>query len=1128
MAPDKTFEALQTSTGNSLLFSIGTDNVFYVTQETSGTSTHGWTRTDLSTAQIVKDFPAGAICTGMSVAQDTQTGTTGLGMSLSAAGNDTLYLCLGNSNEDTSWLNHPVWIAFPFDDAQHPQATLKIVDIFISEVQVNAICTTGQYVVVDIVRDPSSAEPLISRYYIDTKKANGQAWQQHSLAIDLEIDRYTTCIGRTSQGLVDGLYTVGEVQGNSQFLYTPIFNVYSKVAPPSPSRLQVPGGLVVDSMGVYRHPDDTTDLFVTAGGGLYYFASTNQKDGATGVLLMNNAMFINVSKLYVFRANDNIIVWGLNSAGNLFYTSCPVTALTTAQSAWSLPLPIHTGVDMISPYINCVDNGNTIFAVADQTLYILTKSPDTSFWNTRQVTLPPLAATAPALSFSSYTTRIQLTGDNGQPAGNAPVTINASTRTTFYINNLYTVLDTMPIVIDTDMTGSITLIEPVSSLNCARITITNSDRSAITINPMDKPFQKVAQLNTTDGLSAAVITSNDGSTRPLVPAGTSTGDLQTTATGIQQLTDAYTSVSSDARIRFIARGSMENRITLTAEGTLALNPAITAEDIFNSISSDFGDLFNWLESGVDYVLTLVKDAATGVWNFIVKIAGQTYSAVLDCVEKVIGAVVWVFDCIKTLITDLIKFLEFLFELADIKRTKEVIGNMITLFLHYQASGLKNTKKDFDKAITGLQSQLADWAGLQWSGLGNAASALTGSGSTPTANSDSANTLLSHHFQNNAGSMSVKLPPPPADGNQSPVTALKNALTSESKVITGVISQLHDTAVDFEDLSLEQLLQKLAAIVAEGSLGTAQVIADALFDLLLAFADHITDILAAPVYIPVVSDILNAFGVTEPSLLDIFCWIAAVPATLIYKAVTGNAPFPDDSTTAMLIDATDFNELIRAFNPPVVSRRSKVRTASSNGLSLSPGSAGTIFCMGHTACGIFTFINAIVGGFEAASESGDNPYAIPAAVLAVCSAATAGIADALAPRDPVQSPAIILVGNATLGLRLAMIALFSGPSQKKIFGGDGAARQPGALMDAILVMPALVTTIFHFIELSKLPDGDTKSTAIIDETGSILSYISRVSYAAIVSDGKNDVTMGVYIASNICASGLQFAEANVGM
>lgn len=1127
MAPDKTFEALQTSTGASLLFSIGTDNTFYVTQETSGESAHGWIKTDLSTAQAAKDFPTGATCTSMSVAQNVQTGTIGLGMSLTAADNDHLYLCLGNSNTDTSWLSQPVWTAFPFDDAQHPQSKCKIVNLFISEVQVNNICTTGQYVVVDIVRDPSSAEPLISRYYIDTQKTNGYAWHPHNISIDVEEANYMSCIGRSGNSLIDGLYTFGQVQGNAQFIYNSIFNVYSKVAPPSPARLQLPGGSIVNAMGVCRNADETTDLYVAAGGALYYFASTNQKDGATGVLLLKNALFINVSKLYVFKANDKIIVWGLNSAGNIFYTSCPVTQLTGSPSAWSLNLPILTGVDMISPYINCADNGNTIFAVADQTLYILTKSPDTTLWKTRQVTLPPLTANAPAISFSSYTTRIQVTGNNGQPAGNTPVTINANTRTSFYVNHLYTVLDTTPISINTDVSGSITLIESVDSLQCARLTITNSDGSTIDINPMHKPFQKVAQLNTADSLSVAVITNPDGSTRPLIPAGTSSDDLKTAATGNQNLANAYNSVSSGVNIRSVAHGSLKTKITLTPQGALALHPAITTEDIFSSISSDFGDLYNWLKSGVDYVLTIVKNTTTDVWNFMVKIAGQTYTAVLDCVEKVMGAVEWVFNGIKTLITDLIKFLEFLFELADIRRTKEVMENMITLFLKYQASELQNAKQEFDTAITGLQSQIADWGSLQWSGLGSAATAPTGNGSTPTVNSDAANTLLSHHFQNNAGSMVITAPPPAANGNLSPVTVLQNAIASESKVMQQVFSNLYHTAGDFENLSLEQILQKLAAIFADGAIGSAQVIIDALIDLLIAFADTITDILSAPVYIPIVSDILSAFGVSMPSLLDMLCWIAAVPATIIYKAVTGNAPFPDNSTTSMLINATDFNVLVQAFNPPATTKRSKVKMVTASTLSLSPDTAGTLFCIGHTACGIFTFINAIVGGFEAASEDGNNPFGTPAAVLSVCSAATAGIANALVPKAPLQSSSVVLLSNATLGIRLMSKALFSGPAQKKIFGGDGGDRVPGAIVDAGLVLPALATTIFHFIELSKIPDGDTKSAAIIDETGNILSYISRVTYAMAVAGEKDEVTMGTYIASNICASGLQFAEANVG-
>jgi len=54
MSPDSKFQALQTNEGHSLFFSIGDDNVFYVTKETTSEIT-GWTkRADLSSSFIRK------------------------------------------------------------------------------------------------------------------------------------------------------------------------------------------------------------------------------------------------------------------------------------------------------------------------------------------------------------------------------------------------------------------------------------------------------------------------------------------------------------------------------------------------------------------------------------------------------------------------------------------------------------------------------------------------------------------------------------------------------------------------------------------------------------------------------------------------------------------------------------------------------------------------------------------------------------------------------------------------------------------------------------------------------------------------------------------------------------------
>src|SRR5690554_7761833 len=54
VSPQKKFQALQTSAGYSLLFSIGNNDVFYLTQQTPKLAS-GWQQTDLS-SQLANSF----------------------------------------------------------------------------------------------------------------------------------------------------------------------------------------------------------------------------------------------------------------------------------------------------------------------------------------------------------------------------------------------------------------------------------------------------------------------------------------------------------------------------------------------------------------------------------------------------------------------------------------------------------------------------------------------------------------------------------------------------------------------------------------------------------------------------------------------------------------------------------------------------------------------------------------------------------------------------------------------------------------------------------------------------------------------------------------------------------------
>src|SRR5262245_50226424 len=116
IAAQAKFEALQTSDGHSLLFSVGTNGAFNVIREQSGATVAGWTVTDLSTARITHDFPSGGTVSTFEVGQSVADGSFGLAMVVASGSDNKLYLSLGNSNTDLSWTAAPNWTAYPYDN----------------------------------------------------------------------------------------------------------------------------------------------------------------------------------------------------------------------------------------------------------------------------------------------------------------------------------------------------------------------------------------------------------------------------------------------------------------------------------------------------------------------------------------------------------------------------------------------------------------------------------------------------------------------------------------------------------------------------------------------------------------------------------------------------------------------------------------------------------------------------------------------------------------------------------------------------------------------------------------------------------------------------------------------------
>ena len=1135
ISPQEKFQALQTADGHSLLFSIATDGNFYLTRNQSGVTSSGWTKTDLSSSLIKKDFPKdpNAKVKTFESAQSVQDGSIGLGMAISSSEGDNLYLSLSNSNSDFSWIENISWKAFPFDCSSNPISTLEIVNIFFCE-------TSGgtQYIYVDVVRDPSSAVKLVERFYIDPTKSNGQYWVKHDLAIDLQIDadKYSSCLGRMPNGHVDGLYTAGHVGNSAQLIFAPVINYYGQGAI-SPIPLNLPNGVVPDEITSVRNADLSTDLFVVSGDSLYYFASSNQKSDATATLLLTNSVFTGTTKLAAMLHEGIVTIWGKNGNDQVYYTSCKQIDVGT-QSAWSFPVPVLNGVEEMSPFVNLKDGGNTIFAGGNGKLFQISQDPTTNskLWSTSEITLP-VAPTSPAISFNSYTTTLQFNDENNLPLKGAKVNLSASRRCEVYINGLYYVITNNSIALESNSMGMITIMEATENITGTTFKVSSDGGDAVTINPMDKPFQKLADLGSQDGdsskLKKATIDEGNGKTKPLVSP--NSPNLSTVSSGLYSLGQSYQSVQTPSSTNAVA--------------FMAIPVPMSAMSFGDDILMAAGDLFRWLESGVEAIVKVVKDAATAVWHFVATIGDKVYRAILDTVEAIVSAAEWVFNAIKTAIEDIIKFLEFLFEWDDIKRTKEVIHNLIKLWLQNEINGIQTIKQKIDSGINQLETDVNKWAGItDWSGIGDKVTKpASGSTNNPNDGQNSASQQLNHHFQNNAKNITILGKQPVLDPLESIIKDLITAIEDEAKVLGEVFEELKSLAENFSKLSVEEILKKLVAILVDGVLSSVQVVIDAILNILTDLAETALGILDTKLHIPIISDILNAIGIPDISFLDLFCWISGVAYTVVYKIAKGEAPFPDSQYTSFLISATSMDQIKAAMtSSDNLSDSSSInketmlfaKTEDNDGslIKLPLQYHDAIFIAGHSIGGFATFMSDFVTTFEALEETGDNAFAIPSAVLGIVAGGSIGAANFLVPRAAIQNKIVSYSSLSITVIRVVSKIIFSGPVQKK-FGATKAlsfmaaedGRATGAIVDAVLVVPAFICTMWHFGELSTTPDSTDKTDAILDEISNLSSYISRIMYTIAVNDKDEEtkaIEVGVMAVANIVTAGLQTAEAVV--
>lgn len=1134
LAPRAKFEALQTQDGRTLLFTIDTDDKLHAIEELSGRSSTGWQPNDLSSSALATHFAdMSARVRTFDAGQSAITGTISLAMVVTCDEEDYLLVSLGNSSDVTPWIQSPEWKLIPFDAAEQADNDdgIQIEGVFFTEPSSDTEC-----LFVDLHRDG-----LIVRYVVNASLGSGSCWTKHDLPVSVNPEKYQTCVGRVSRGGVDGIYTAGSIEGTPQLVYVPVVNIYSDDAPPQSRRLALPGDARSDAIATARSPDKSTDLFVVSHDTLYRFAAKSQVDRAEGKPVSRSDIFKDTETLRAMVHDGVTTLWGLNANRQVYYLSCPTSQLHLPGS-WSFPIPILDAVEHLTTFINCADGGNTVFGARHGELYQILQATEgnSKIWRAQKITLASHPQ-QPSLSFMSYTTTIQATDRDNKVATATPLRIAANSRTPAYINGTYYVLSQAPVEVLTDLAGAVTIIEATEDLNAAILTITTDyELVKLKINPMEVPLQRITALDSPKALRGASIPTNiqaggvlssTGRTSLIDPSANET-DIAAVAASLGSLKEAYHSAPWSAK--GVDHWACVNHGVIPATLCLA-STSVGHKGLLSDIAVAAGDLFQWLRSGVESVVNLVRNTATGAWNFVVQIAGKVYNAVLDTVHAVVGAVKWIFEKIKTGMKSVWKYLQFLFEWDDIRRTKDVINHMAHLYRIHQVDQVRAFKATLDQGFDHAQEAIRTWEGLKDWSLPEEANELPSTKKNPTEGQTSGSQLLATHFRNNVNQMtmdaSINMQESAGSDTERLAQRLLDALEAEGQVLTTLYKRVKDLTGRFHKTSIASAIKELVGILAEGLLGSVKVVVDVVLDMLVELIDLVLGILDVKIHIPVVSDILAAIGVPSFTLLELFGWIAATGYTVTYKIFNKHAPFSAGAETDRLLNAKSMADMKRLFGPEVIraaTEWTRPHTFSMNTAAPEPvpvtlrsHTQNLIYHAGHEISCILVFTNNIISTPEA-SLPFDNPLGKASGTLGFFAALVHGATDFLVPRAPIDDP---VASGFSTGFTAAVVfckLLFLYP-----FKCIPDRRSVGSLVNLALAFANVVPSIWHFLELGHKPPSLDRSAAIVDETANMTSYVSRICYSLAVNDAEPDtrlVLITIMSACNVGTSGLYLACA----
>jgi hypothetical protein len=370
---------------------------------------------------------------------------------------------------------------------------------------------------------------------------------------------------------------------------------------------------------------------------------------------------------------------------------------------------------------------------------------------------------------------------------------------------------------------------------------------------------------------------------------------------------------------------------------------------------DWGDVWNaiktaatWVWEGLKGLVRIVVEVVKGIGRVLFQIGEKVFEAIIEFAQQAFDFVEGIWNWLKVKLKQLYEWLAFLFNIKDFVRTAEAARHSMLVVLDFTVYGVESMKQTILSGIDAMKKDLKTTVDAFVADLNKQGNPNYGQYSSRNEPTDAQTYVLEHNpfanaFEENykgaretgATAVSLMMSSPKMSSSLDRLVKMLENLADNFQFgdgkaafeeAIGFFTAIGDNPNDVINLLLSGVV-KVMESVALFALDAARGVIALLMDLIKEVVEAFKDLLLAEWEIPILSQLYKLFTGKSLSIraVDVAAYLIAVPATLIYKLVTNEAPFPDDAALKKFEDHVTVDWMKSKFGIPTTSTSAAVFT-----------------------------------------------------------------------------------------------------------------------------------------------------------------------------------------------------------